>query len=658
MSDVFISYSRQESLFANRIADELEKNGRTVWIDRKGIELTTDWWDEISRGIEGADNFVLVMSPSSLSSPVCHLEIELALQLTKRIIPLYHIDHSKDDAEAHFHDRLYKFDPDGYLLTQYGERDPMATFTANWEVLPSITRVDALRPVTHYEDKDGEQVPAKLDDDAFAKFLALLNRAIDTDMAHVRTHTRLLTHIRDWEKSERKTGFLLTPAETEEAEAWLQAWEDDKQDRATRNLAPKNPMPDDAIRNFIAISRKEVDTVKRQQRNLVIATVTFAVVGILSVLAVIGSLITLDDARTQTALAQADATTAGFAQATAQSDVAIAETQVENAINAEATATRVVATSVAIEATTTYNLEQAGVRLNVLAIYSDAFLNTDEDDRSLIERISDVVAFYPEEDFAHFLYGLALQGEDEYELALSAYDESIRLNPQDANSYGNRAIVYEILEDYDAAFEDYMTAIRLAPDDPLNYSNRANLKWVLEDYAGARDDYQTAIEISPTHPNVAQWWYLLSIAHYEEGDMDASFVAVNEVLEIDATNGDALAWRGLLKSDVGNHEAAILDFNEALALNPDDDFVLFERGYSHLELGNYEASQRDFEAVLQLDPENALAYSNLGLVKEAQGDLEGAIADLRQAVALDPELEADYADLIVELEADLEAQSE
>jgi hypothetical protein len=138
MSDVFISYSRQESLFANRIADELEKNGRTVWIDRKGIELTTDWWDEISRGIEGADNFVLVMSPSSLSSPVCHLEIELALKLTKRIIPLYHLDNNKDDAEAHFHDRLYKFDPDGYLLNLYQGREPMHIFETNWGVLPSI----------------------------------------------------------------------------------------------------------------------------------------------------------------------------------------------------------------------------------------------------------------------------------------------------------------------------------------------------------------------------------------------------------------------------------------------------------------------------------------------------------------------------------------
>lgn len=87
MSDVFISYSRKERAFADRLAIELEKNGRSVWIDRVGIRFTAEWWEEIKLGIEGSDNFVLIMSPDSMASPVCHLEIEYARKLTKRIIP-------------------------------------------------------------------------------------------------------------------------------------------------------------------------------------------------------------------------------------------------------------------------------------------------------------------------------------------------------------------------------------------------------------------------------------------------------------------------------------------------------------------------------------------------------------------------------------------
>jgi hypothetical protein len=101
--------------------------------------------------------------------------------------------------------------------------------------------VEARVPITAYVEQDGEQIPSALDDNAFAQCLALLNRAIDTDMAHVHTHTRLLMHMRDWHTSEKKTSFLLNPVETEEAEAWLSAWETDTQERKTRNLAPKNP---------------------------------------------------------------------------------------------------------------------------------------------------------------------------------------------------------------------------------------------------------------------------------------------------------------------------------------------------------------------------------------------------------------------------------
>jgi Flp pilus assembly protein TadD len=511
MSDVFISYSRQESLFANRIADELEKNGRTVWIDRKGIELTTDWWDEISRGIEGADNFVLVMSPSSLSSPVCHLEIELALKLTKRIIPLYHIEHSKETTKTHFDDRLYKFDSDGYLLTLYGERNPMATFMANWEVLPSINRVDALIPVTHYEDKDGEQVPAKLDDDAFAKFLALLNRAIDTDMAHVRTHTRLLTHIRDWHKSEQKTGFLLTPEETDEAEAWLQAWEDDKKDRAKRNLAPKNPKPDDAIRNYIAISRKQVNTVKRQQRNLVIATVTFAVVGIISIIAVLGSLVTLNATENQASTARADATQAGFAQSTAQSDVA---------------------TSIAIQATTAFERDEAAIQGGILALYADALLNINNDERPLKERLQLMVEYYPEEPFVYYTLSLNTQSAGDLEGALGYLDEAIRLDADYGDAYGNRAIVREYLGDLEGAFEDYAEAIRLAPEDPSHYFNRGVLKQDLEDYTGAESDYTEALGIDETY----------AVAYYNRGVIRYNNLADNDGALADWRKAESLGY--------------------------------------------------------------------------------------------------------------------
>jgi hypothetical protein len=49
MSDVFISYSRKDIEFAQRIHQELEAREREPWVDRQDILLTA-WLDEVYAG--------------------------------------------------------------------------------------------------------------------------------------------------------------------------------------------------------------------------------------------------------------------------------------------------------------------------------------------------------------------------------------------------------------------------------------------------------------------------------------------------------------------------------------------------------------------------------------------------------------------------------
>src|SRR5262245_3577322 len=90
MADVFISYSRHNKDFAQNIFEKLEATMRDAWIDWEGIPLSSDWWREIQDGIEAADSFVFIMSPESLASPVCALEVAHAVACRKRIVPVVH----------------------------------------------------------------------------------------------------------------------------------------------------------------------------------------------------------------------------------------------------------------------------------------------------------------------------------------------------------------------------------------------------------------------------------------------------------------------------------------------------------------------------------------------------------------------------------------
>ena len=87
MSDVFLSYSRKDTEFVRKIFELLGARKREAWIDLNDIDYSVKWWDEICAGIDGANNFVLFISPNSLTSLFCHREIAYAMEHKKRIIP-------------------------------------------------------------------------------------------------------------------------------------------------------------------------------------------------------------------------------------------------------------------------------------------------------------------------------------------------------------------------------------------------------------------------------------------------------------------------------------------------------------------------------------------------------------------------------------------
>src|SRR5262245_59076894 len=90
VSDVFISYSRTDQSFVRHLVAALQAAGRNVWVDWNDILPSAKWHEEINAAIDDADAFVFVISPDSLSSQTCSLELAHALDARKRIIPLLH----------------------------------------------------------------------------------------------------------------------------------------------------------------------------------------------------------------------------------------------------------------------------------------------------------------------------------------------------------------------------------------------------------------------------------------------------------------------------------------------------------------------------------------------------------------------------------------
>jgi predicted outer membrane repeat protein len=87
---VFISYSHSDTHFVDRLQQDLEINGITTWIDKRGLKPGTKDWDETLRNaLRAAEAVVLIASPSSRRSTTVKEEVKLAEMYRVIVIPVW-----------------------------------------------------------------------------------------------------------------------------------------------------------------------------------------------------------------------------------------------------------------------------------------------------------------------------------------------------------------------------------------------------------------------------------------------------------------------------------------------------------------------------------------------------------------------------------------
>ena len=85
---VFISYSRSDQTFVDRLGEALQLHDIEALVDRSHIEKFADWWERIQQLIGAADTVVFALSPDALKSGTCQREVAYASQLNKRFAPI------------------------------------------------------------------------------------------------------------------------------------------------------------------------------------------------------------------------------------------------------------------------------------------------------------------------------------------------------------------------------------------------------------------------------------------------------------------------------------------------------------------------------------------------------------------------------------------
>ena len=167
---IFISYSRKDMAFADRLEAALRARGFEPLIDRTEIYAFEDWWKRIEGLIGRADTVVFVLSPDAVASEVALKEVAHATSLNKRFAPI--VCRRTDDGAV----------------------------------------PEALRRLNFVFFDDPSQFEASADQ---------LAGALNTDIGWVRQHTEYGEEARRWAAGGRKSGLLLRSPVLEEAERWI-----------------------------------------------------------------------------------------------------------------------------------------------------------------------------------------------------------------------------------------------------------------------------------------------------------------------------------------------------------------------------------------------------------------------------------------------------
>ena len=96
---VFISYSRKDKDFVEKLVPALETENIEVFIDKsehrpkdeqdvKSIAAFEDWWQRLEEMITKSDTVIFVISRASMASEVCQDEVNFAKSHNKRFAPI------------------------------------------------------------------------------------------------------------------------------------------------------------------------------------------------------------------------------------------------------------------------------------------------------------------------------------------------------------------------------------------------------------------------------------------------------------------------------------------------------------------------------------------------------------------------------------------
>ncbi len=246
-----------------------------------------------------------------------------------------------------------------------------------------------------------------------------------------------------------------------------------------------------------------------------------------------------------------------------------------------------------------------------------------------------VIRLDPSNVVAHYNLGEALQAQGNLEEAITALEQAIDLDPQDAIVVDNlrRALHNLRTALFDQGTLDAsLSAIDFNPQDGTAYNNLGMALSAQGNLEEAIVAYRRAIDLNPQD---ATAYNNLGMALSAQRQFEEAIAVYRRAIDLAPQNAATYNNLGNALSEQRKFEEAIAVYRRAIDLAPDLADTHNNLGNALRAQGNLAEAIAAYRRAIDLNAEDAVAHHNLGVVLSEQRKFEEAIASFRRHIDLD-----------------------
>jgi tetratricopeptide (TPR) repeat protein len=293
-----------------------------------------------------------------------------------------------------------------------------------------------------------------------------------------------------------------------------------------------------------------------------------------------------------------------------------------------------------------------------------------------VSKYQELLRLYPDMTAAHANLGVVLVSLGRYDEAIAQYRAALQQVPGNRDLRLNLGLAYFKKRDYSEATREFSSLHEAEPSNvriatllgqcyvhlgrdaeaipllaPFEKANPDNLdlEWALGSAlirSGRTEEGLERVERVAHQGNSAEAYALAAQAYLKLAVVDKARVNFDVARRLDPNLAGLYTLGGMIMEYSGDPKGAMSFYQKALEANPDDFEARLRVGAALYEQRQLDAARQQLGRALALDPASSVARYMLARVERAQGQLDAAVRDLEKVVQDDPDWLPPHIELV------------